>query len=58
MPTENPGIRVLQVDRDAVGCVFDNGLWTIADDYTVKVALGSFAEDSPTRGLYPIIMGG
>jgi putative restriction endonuclease len=29
--------------------LFDNGLWTIADDYTVKVALGSFAEDSPDQ---------
>jgi putative restriction endonuclease len=29
--------------------LFDNGLWTIADDYTVKVALGSFSEDSPDQ---------
>ena len=29
--------------------LFDNGLWTIADDYTVRVALGSFAEDSPDQ---------
>jgi putative restriction endonuclease len=29
--------------------LFDNGLWTIADDYTVKVALGRFAEDSPDQ---------
>jgi putative restriction endonuclease len=26
--------------------LFDNGLWTIEDDYTVRVALGHFAEDS------------
>lgn len=29
--------------------LFDNGLWTIADDYTVIVAKGSFAEDSPDQ---------
>lgn len=29
--------------------LFDNGLWTIADDYTVKVALGRFTEDSPDQ---------
>ena len=29
--------------------LFDNGLWTIDDDYTVKVALGCFAEDSPDQ---------
>ncbi len=29
--------------------LFDNGLWTIADDYTVKVALGQFTEDSPDQ---------
>jgi len=29
--------------------LFDNGLWTIADDYTVKVALGCFAEVSPDQ---------
>ena len=29
--------------------LFDNGLWTIADDYTVKVAVGHFAEDSPDQ---------
>ena len=29
--------------------LFDNGLWTIADDYTVKVALGCFVEDSPDQ---------
>jgi putative restriction endonuclease len=29
--------------------LFDEGLWTIADDYTVKVALGHFAEDSPDQ---------
>jgi putative restriction endonuclease len=29
--------------------LFDNGLWTIADDYTVKVALGCFSEDSPDQ---------
>ena len=37
--------------------LFDNGLWTIADDYTVIVALAHFTEDSPTRSGYPIIMG-
>ena len=29
--------------------LFDEGLWTIADDYTVKVARGSFAEYSPDQ---------
>ena len=29
--------------------LFDNGLWTIADDYTVEVALGHFTEDSPDQ---------
>ena len=29
--------------------LFDNGLWSIADDYTVMVARGRFAEDSPDR---------
>jgi putative restriction endonuclease len=29
--------------------LFDEGLWTIADDFTVKVALGHFAEDSPDQ---------
>jgi len=29
--------------------LFDNGLWTIADDYTVQVALGRFTEDSPDQ---------
>jgi putative restriction endonuclease len=29
--------------------LFDEGLWTIADDYTVRVALGHFAEDSPDQ---------
>jgi len=29
--------------------LFDNGLWTIADDYTVKVAAGVFSEDSPDQ---------
>jgi putative restriction endonuclease len=29
--------------------LFDNRLWTIADDYTVKVAQGRFAEDSPEQ---------
>jgi putative restriction endonuclease len=27
--------------------LFDNGLWTIAEDYTVMVAVGQFAEESP-----------
>jgi putative restriction endonuclease len=27
--------------------LFDNGLWTIADDYSVIVAVGRFSEDSP-----------
>ena len=29
--------------------LFDNGLWTIADDYTVMVALAHFTEDSPDQ---------
>jgi putative restriction endonuclease len=29
--------------------LFDNGLWTIADDYTVRVACGAFAEHSPDQ---------
>jgi putative restriction endonuclease len=29
--------------------LFDNGLWTISDDYTVRVAFGRFAEDSPNQ---------
>jgi putative restriction endonuclease len=29
--------------------LFDEGLWTIADDYTVKVAHGRFAEESPEQ---------
>ena len=29
--------------------LFDSGLWTIADDYTVRVALGHFTEDSPDQ---------
>jgi putative restriction endonuclease len=29
--------------------LFDEGLWTIADDYTVSVAVGHFAEDSPEQ---------
>jgi putative restriction endonuclease len=29
--------------------LFDEGLWTIADNYTVKVAVGQFAEDSPDQ---------
>src|SRR5262249_15276586 len=29
--------------------LFDNGLWTLADDYTVIVAAGRFAEDSPDQ---------
>ena len=29
--------------------LFDEGLWTIADDYTVKVAGDRFAEDSPDQ---------
>lgn len=32
--------------------LFDNGLWSIDDDYTVLIAQGRFAEDSPDqRGL-------
>jgi putative restriction endonuclease len=29
--------------------LFDNGLWTIEDDYSVTVARGSFTEDSPDQ---------
>ncbi len=29
--------------------LFDNGLWTISDDYTVIVAVGRFSEDSPNQ---------
>ena len=29
--------------------LFDEGVWTIADDYTVKVATGHFAEDCPEQ---------
>lgn len=29
--------------------LFDSGLWTITDDYTVRVAPGRFAEDSPDQ---------
>jgi putative restriction endonuclease len=29
--------------------LFDNGLWTIADDYTVRVACDAFTEDSPDQ---------
>ena len=29
--------------------LFDEGPWTIADDYTVNVAVGHFAEDSPEQ---------
>ena len=29
--------------------LFDQGLWTIADDYTVIVAIGQFAEQSPDQ---------
>jgi putative restriction endonuclease len=29
--------------------MFDNGLWTISDDYTVLVAAGCFSEDSPNQ---------
>lgn len=29
--------------------LFDNGLWTIGDDYTVIVAVGRFSEDSPNQ---------
>lgn len=27
--------------------LFDNGLWTIADDYSIIIAVGRFSEDSP-----------
>jgi putative restriction endonuclease len=29
--------------------LFDNGLWTIADDYTVEVAASAYSEDSPDQ---------
>jgi putative restriction endonuclease len=29
--------------------LFDEGLWTISDDFTVKIALGGFAEASPEQ---------
>jgi putative restriction endonuclease len=29
--------------------LFDNGLWTLTDDYRVLVAAGRFAEDSPDQ---------
>jgi putative restriction endonuclease len=29
--------------------LFDNGLWTITEDYTVKVALGHFTEEAPDQ---------
>jgi putative restriction endonuclease len=29
--------------------LFDNGLWTIAEDYTIVVALDQFSEDSPDQ---------
>jgi putative restriction endonuclease len=29
--------------------LFDNGLWTITDDYTISVAVGNFFEDSPNQ---------
>ena len=29
--------------------LFDQGLWTIADDYTVVVAIGQFTEQSPDQ---------
>lgn len=29
--------------------LFDNGLWTISDDYKVIVAVGKFSEDSPDQ---------
>jgi putative restriction endonuclease len=29
--------------------LFDNGLWTISDDYKVIVAVGRFSEDSPDQ---------
>jgi putative restriction endonuclease len=30
--------------------LFDNGLWTLSDDYRVLVATGQFAEDGPNEG--------
>jgi putative restriction endonuclease len=29
--------------------LFDNGLWTITDDYTISIAMGKFSEDSPDQ---------
>jgi putative restriction endonuclease len=29
--------------------LFDNGLWTISDDFKITVAIGRFAEDSPDQ---------
>jgi putative restriction endonuclease len=29
--------------------LFDHGLWTLADDYTVRVAVDRFAEESPDQ---------
>jgi len=29
--------------------LFDNGLWTVGDDYTVIVAVGRFSEESPDQ---------
>src|SRR5262249_39782243 len=29
--------------------LFDNGLWTLNEDYTVRVADGRFSEDSPNQ---------
>src|SRR5436190_6240835 len=29
--------------------LFDNGLWTIADDHTIRVATDQFSEDSPDQ---------
>src|SRR5262249_6960472 len=29
--------------------LFDNGLWTLADDYTVLVGAGRFSEESPDQ---------
>jgi putative restriction endonuclease len=31
--------------------LFDNGLWTLSDDYRVIVATGQFAEQGPDEGL-------
>jgi putative restriction endonuclease len=37
--------------------LFDNGLWTISDDYTVLVALGRFSEDSPNQTPLSVFQG-